>query len=92
MEEFRQSFVDRAVISLLTKGKKGADFNIDNKTGYLDKHTKNQVVKAVLGRLSSLVSFRQTKVKGEDVIDIQAKNVVDFLQKKRSYKPFIVGY
>lgn len=92
VEEFRQPFVDRAVISLLTKGKKGADFNIDKQTGYLDKHTKNQVVKAVLGRLSSLVSFRQTKVKGEDIIEIQAKNVVDFLQGKRSYKPFIAGY
>ncbi len=92
VEEFRQPFVDRAIFSLLTKGKKGTDLKIDGKTGLLNKYTKDQVVRAVLGRLSTLINFRSKKIKCESIIELQIKNLVQFLQDNKSYKPFISGY
>jgi CRISPR-associated protein Cas1 len=92
VEEFRQPFVDRAVFSLLTKGKKGADLNIDPKTGLLNKKTRDLVVKAVLERLSSLINYRGEKKKCETIIELQMKNLVLFLKGEKIYKPFISGY
>jgi len=92
VEEHRQPFVDRPIFSLLTRGKKGADLKMDQKTGFLSKETKDQVIKAVLNRLSGLISFRDKKIKCEDIIIIQARNLVSFLEDKKDYKPFIAGY
>jgi CRISPR-associated endonuclease Cas1 len=92
VEEFRQPFADRAVFSLLTKGKKGADLNIDPKTGLLNKKTRDLVVKAVLERLSSLINYRGEKKKCETIIELQMKNLVLFLKGEKIYKPFISGY
>lgn len=92
VEEFRQPFADRAVFSLLTRGKRGADLKLDKKTGLLAKETRNRVTAAVLARLSGLVHFRGKKMKGEDIIYIQAKNLADALEGKAIYKPFIARY
>ena len=92
VEEFRQPFVDRAVFSLLTKGKKGEDLKLDPKTGLLDKETRDRVVAAVLGRLSTLIKFRGKKIKCETVIELQMKNLALFLESNTNYKPFISGY
>ncbi len=92
VEEFRQPFTDRAVFSMLTRGKKGADLRLNQKTGLLVNETRKKVTRAVLGRLSGLVTFRGKKLKGEDIIEIQARNLVSFLQDKGPYKPFIGRY
>jgi len=92
VEEFRQPFIDRSIFSLLTRGKKGSDLKLDKKTGMLTKETKDQVIKSVINRLASLTSFRGKKVKCEDIIEIQVRNLVSFLEGKESYKPYITGY
>ncbi len=92
VEEFRQPFIDRAIFSFMTKGKKGTDLKIDDKTGLLNKYTKDQVVKSVLGRFSNLIFFRGRKVKGETIVELQIKNLVLFLKDNKTYKPFIAGY
>ena len=92
MEEYRQPFVDRAVFNILTKGKRGKDLKMDKTTGLLSKETKEQVIKVVISRLSGLTAFRGKRIKGEDVIEIQTKNVVLFLEGKKKYRPFIFGY
>ena len=92
VEEFRQPFVDRPLFSLFTKGKKGSDLKLEKQTGMLTKETKEQVIKAVLNRLASLISFRNKKIKCEDIFEIQTRNLVSFLEGKSSYKPFIAGY
>lgn len=92
VEEYRQPLVDRPVFSLLTRGKKGSDLKLDQQTGMLSKETREKVVKAVLKRFSDLISFRGEKVKYEDVIPLQARKVVAFLEEKDSYLPFIAGY
>ncbi len=92
VEEFRQPFVDRAIFSLLTRGKKGRDLKIDHKTGLLNKITRDQVVKAVLSRLASLIGFRGKKVRAEDIIETQTQKVVAYLEGRSAYRPFIAGY
>jgi len=77
IEEFRQPFVDRTIFSLLTKGKKGADMKVDGTTGYLDQRTKNVVTKAMLHRLGGLTSYRGEKVKSEEIIELQVKDLVE---------------
>ena len=92
VEEFRQPFIDRPVFSLCTKGRRGSDLKLEKTTGLLTKETKDQVVKAVLNRLAALTSFRSKKIKCEDILEIQTRNVVAYLEDKGAYKPFIAGY
>lgn len=92
VEEFRQPFVDRAVFSLLTKGRSWEKFKLDPEKKLLDKETRDTVIKAVLNRLAGLIAFRRKKVRGEDIIDLQANNLISFLKEKKTYKPFISNY
>ena len=91
IEEFRQPIVDRAIFSMLTKGKRGADLQVD-KNGILPKGTRDKTINAVIKRLSSLVNFRGEKIKLEDVITNQAKNLVKCLEGKQKYRPFLIRY
>ena len=91
IEEFRQPVVDRAIFSMLTKGKRGADLQVD-KNGILPKGTRDKTINAVIKRLSSLVNFRGEKIKLEDVITNQAKNLVKCLEGKQKYRPFLIRY
>ena len=91
IEEFRQPIVDRAIFSMLTKGKRGADLQVD-KNGILPKGTRDKTINAVIKRLSSLVNFRGNKIKLEDVITNQAKNLVKCLEGKQKYRPFLIRY
>lgn len=92
VEEFRQPFVDRAIFSLITKGTTWKRLKITSESQLLNDETRNLVIKAVLGRLSGLISFRRKKLKGEDIIEHQVRNVVSFLKDINGYKPFIAGY
>lgn len=92
IEEFRQPFVDRPVFSLLTRYKKNDEFRIEKDTGLLEKTTKERVAKAVIGRLTGLISYRGKNTKGEDIIEKQIKSVVSVVKGGKSYKPFIFRY
>lgn len=92
VEEFRQPFVDRAIFSLLTKGRKGVDLQLDQTTGMLSKETRGQAAKAVLGRLNGLSLYRSKKTKGEDIIRSQVNNIADYVRGIKGYRPFISGY
>ncbi|MDD3582287.1 MAG: CRISPR-associated endonuclease Cas1 [Desulfobacca sp.] len=92
VEEYRQPFVDRAIFSFLTRGKEGSDLRLDTDTGLLAQDTRNQVIKAVLARLSGLIPFRGKKVQGEEIIEIQTRNLVAFLEGNQGYRPFIATY
>jgi len=73
------------------KGKRGADLQVD-KNGILPKGTRDKTINAVIKRLSSLVNFRGEKIKLEDVITNQAKNLVKCLEGKQKYRPFLIRY
>ena len=92
VEEYRQPFVDRPIFSLMTRGKRGGDLKIEQKTGMLVKDRRDQVIRAVLNRLSDPISFRNRKIKCEEIIEIQTRNLVTYLEGKEVYKPFIAGY
>ena len=92
IEEFRQPFVDKAIFSILTKGNTFTKLKINPDNGLLSNATRDIVIKAVLRKLAGLITFRHKKVKGENIIDIQADNMVAFLKEKKTLKPFISSY
>jgi group II intron reverse transcriptase/maturase/CRISPR-associated endonuclease Cas1 len=93
IEEFRQTLVDRPIFSMMTKGRRYQTFNIDLRTGLLDKKTKEITLSAVLSRLSNLVGYRGKKVRAEDIIYFQAENMAKYIAGTCSvYKPFISTY
>jgi CRISPR/Cas system-associated endonuclease Cas1 len=65
---------------------------MDPESGMLAKDARDQVIKVVLGRLSGLIQFRGKKVKCEEVIEIQVRNIVSYLEDRENYHPFIAGY
>jgi len=93
IEEFRQALVDRPIFSLMTKGNRYKKLRIDPGSGLLDNFTKGLVIQAVLSRLATLIGFRGKKIRAEDVIQTQTRNLAGFIKgKKKSYRPFISTY
>lgn len=93
VEEFRQALVDRPLFSLVTRGTSYKKLKVDAKTGLLDGFSRGKVLETVLHRLSGLIDYRGRKVRGEDVIGAQVRQLADVVQgKKRSYRGFITTY
>lgn len=84
IEEFRQHIVDRTVISMLLKGEK-----LVVEKGRLTDNTKKKLVNAILKRLNSRLKFRGEEIFLNDVIRIQALELVKYLKGEiNSYRPF----
>jgi group II intron reverse transcriptase/maturase/CRISPR-associated endonuclease Cas1 len=93
VEEFRQALVDRPIFSLVTRGTSYKKLKVDAKTGLLDGFSRGKVLETVLHRLSGLIDYRGRKVRGEDVIGAQVRQLADVIQgKKNSYRGFITTY
>ena len=93
VEEYRQAFVDRPLFSLLTKGTSYRTLQLKAGSNLLDQETREVVLQAVLGRLATLINFRNDKIKADDIITLQA---VDFAaviaERKKKYRPYIMSY
>ena len=93
VEEYRQAFVDRPLFSLLTKGTSYQSIKLKTGTNLLDQATRELVLKTVLGRFSSLINFRNQKVKAEDIIAMQITDFAAVIaERKKNYRPFIMSY
>lgn len=93
IEEFRQTLVDRPIFSVMTKGRRFEKLKTDPLTGLLDKKTKETVLSTVLSRFAGLIGYRGKKVRGEDIIYLQAENMAKYISgKNKNYKPFISTY
>jgi group II intron reverse transcriptase/maturase len=88
-----QTFLDRPLFSLVTRGTSYKKLKVDAKTGLLDGFSRGKVLETVLHRLSGLIDYRGRKVRGEDIIGAQVRQLADVVQgKKRSYRGFITTY
>lgn len=85
MEEFRPQVVDRTVWTLLGRRENLAV----NKEGLLTDETRKFLLAALHHRLASLVRFRGKELKLEEIINHQAKALVQHLEGKAPYRPFL---
>lgn len=88
IEPFRAPVVDRAIFSLLTKGR---DLTI-NTNKRLSDQTVRMVIEAVIGRLGTLVPYKGEKITLEQVIFKQARLLATSLRKENKFKAFISRY
>lgn len=91
VEEYRQPLVDRAIFSILTKGKRGADLKLGTQ-GVLTKETRDKIVRAVLGKMAGLILFRGKRIKAEEVIELQVRSLVSHLDGNGTYHSFVWMY
>ncbi len=92
IEEFRQPFVDRPVFSLMTRGTRYTRFKVEA-NGLMDKFTRDAVITAVLQRLSGLIVFRGKRIRAEEILRVQMKQMAEVIMAKRKkYIPFISTY
>ncbi len=88
IEPFRAPVVDRAVFSMLTRGR-----NLSVTTaGRLTSESARLVVEAVLGRLGSLVPYRSEKLTLEQVIQKQSYLLARSLRGEARFRSFIARY
>jgi CRISPR-associated protein Cas1 len=84
IEEFRQPVVDKAVIGMIRKKQK-----LTMEGTNLTQESKTRVVKNVLRRLDSFVKFRGKRLTLREIMNYQANFLVNFLEGKGKYHPFI---
>ncbi len=83
LDLIEEPIVDRAVISLFTKG-----VNIETREGMLTDEARRTVAAAVLERLDSDVGFRGQRRLLKSVVQSQARSVAAFLRGEGCYRPF----
>lgn len=88
-----QTLVDRPLLSLMTRGNRYKKLKLYDGFGLLNNFTRDVTLQAVLNRLATLIGFRGRKMRAEDIIQVQAMNVVAFIKgRKKTYRPFISTY
>ncbi|MCF6147681.1 MAG: CRISPR-associated endonuclease Cas1 [Candidatus Kuenenia sp.] len=85
IEEFRQQIVDRVVLGLLRKGA-----HLSVKDGVLSDETRNKLARKVLERIYTHENFRGKRIRGDEIMRYQAKNIVCYLTgKTKRYRSYI---
>lgn len=93
MEEFRQQIVDKSVLKLINLGQiKKDDFEIKNDFVYISEDCRKLLVKTVLDKLNSEVTFNGIKKTYSDFIEIESKNIVNFLMYQKQYNTFYIRW
>lgn len=93
MEEFRQQVVDKSVLKLINLGQiHSDDFEIRDNFVYIGEECRKLLVKTVLDKLNSEVTFEGIKKTYSDFIEVESKNIVSFLLYNKKYKTFHVRW
>lgn len=93
MEEFRQQIVDRSILKLINLGQiDSEDFEIRKGFVYIGEGTRKLLVKTVLDKLNSDVTFDGIKKSYSDFIEVESHNIVDFLLYEKRYKTFYIRW
>lgn len=93
MEEFRQQIVDRSILRLINLGQiENDDFEIKDNFVYIGEECRKLLVKTVLDKLNSEVTFNGVKKTYSDFIEIESKNIVNFLMYQTQYKTFFIRW
>ncbi|MGC9517451.1 MAG: CRISPR-associated endonuclease Cas1 [Methanomicrobiales archaeon] len=89
MEEFRQQVVDKSVLKLLNKNKVNvSDFVVEDGLCKISNDLRRSLITQVMKRLESEIKIDGRSRSWYDIIDFQAKLMVNFLLKKDNYQGF----
>lgn len=93
MEEFRQQIVDKSVLKLINLGQiQKDDFEVKNDFVYIGEDCRKLLVKTVLDKLNNEVTFNGIKKTYSDYIELESKNIVNFLLYQKKYKTFYIRW
>lgn len=87
VEMFRSQVVDRVVISLVQKG-----VRLQINKGLLDEETKKVLIKSLLERLNRYEIYRKENITMEEIIRRQTKEIAEWIDSNKSYKPYIAKW
>lgn len=87
IEEFRPCVVDRAIISLFTKGG-----TIEIEEEKINQTSRRNIAYRVLEGLDSKENYDGKKYKLRTIIQIQSRRLATNLRDKVKYKPYIMGW
>lgn len=89
MEEFRQQVVDKSILKLINKGQINKDdFEIKDDLVYINESCRKLLIKTVLDKLNTKISFDSMKKSYSDFIVIEAQHMVDYLMHNKEYRTF----
>lgn len=93
MEEFRQQIVDRSVLKLINLGQISKDdFDLKDDFVFINEECRKLLVKTVLDKLNTEVTFDGIKKTYSDFIEVESKNIVNFLLYEKKYKTFYIRW
>ena len=93
MEEFRQQIVDRSVLKLINLGQINKDdFEVKNDHVYINDECRKLLIKTVLDKLNTEITFNGIRKTYSDFIEIESRNIVDFLMYNKQYPTFYIRW
>ena len=93
MEEFRQQIVDRSILRLINLGQiQKDDFEIRDNFVFIGEDCRKLLVRTVLDKLNSEVTFNGIKKTFSNFIEIESKNIVNYLMYQTQYKTFYIRW
>lgn len=87
IELFRSQAVDRIVISLIQKGE-----SLKISKGLLSDATKSLLVQNVVERINRYEIYRNKECRLYDIINLQAKEIAEYISNGVLYKPYIAKW
>lgn len=87
VEEYRAIVVDRVVIAIVNKWKKG---HLNNNE--LDDNLKNTLIKKIEDKLIKREKYMGKNYKIETIMQMQARRMASFFKNESEYEPFIGGW
>ena len=93
MEEFRQQIVDKSVLKLINLGQIDKDdFELKDDYVYIGEDCRKLLIRTVLDKLNSEVTFNGIQKTYSDFIEIESKNIVNYLMYQTQYKTFYIRW
>lgn len=87
IELFRAQAVDRVVITLVQKGEP-----LSCSEGRLTPETKKLLMQNVFERLNRYEKYRGVDTRLSDIIDVQTKDIAEFIDKGTTFRPYVAKW
>ena len=93
MEEFRQQIVDRSILKIINLGQiEKDDFEIKDGFVFIRDECRKLLVKTVLDKLNTDVTFNGIRKTYSDFIEVESNNIMEFLLYEKHYKTFYIRW
>ena len=87
IELFRTQAVDRVVISLVQKGE-----SLKVQNGLLSDETKKLLMQNLIERMHRYENYRDKECRLCDIINYQTKEIADFIESGKTFRPYIAKW